>query len=431
MLLQFKVKNYKSIRNELNFNTVAKEFDPADLLHQRHFLPQAAATKDLNSVSFIYGSNASGKSNFVKAIGTMKSIILESSRTTEGDTLPYEPHLFSDLTKNSDTEFEMEFVANHVRYQYGFSYNVDQVNEEWLFAYPKGKPQKWLMRHFDEDSNEYIYERCDNLSGHKKLLESATRNNALFLSTAVQLKNEQLQDVFSWFKDTLRVVGSSGPSNSFSIDKMTGDSENTKNAIVRFMKAADFSINNFVIEELELEKELDILPKELQNLIRNSNQKPKMIEIKSGHLNDKGETCFLDINDESDGTQKLFELAGPWLDTFENSRVLIMDEINLHLHPKLSSFLVKLFYNKELNNAGSQLITTTHETNLLKEDVSKRDQIWVMDRYKDGSSSLNNLAKYSPRLELNLEKAFLQGKFEGVPVTNVAEVIRARSDYHG
>lgn len=431
MLLQFKVKNYKSIRNELNFNTIAKDFDQDDSRFQRHFLPKAAATRDLNSVSFIYGSNASGKSNLVKAIHTMKSIIIDSSRTTEGDTLPYEPYLFSDLTKNSDTEFEMEFIANNIRFQYGFSYNKTQVNEEWLFAYPKGKPQKWLMRYFDEDSNEYIYERCDNLSGHKKLLESATRNNALFLSTAVQLKNEQLQDVFNWFKDTLRVVGSSGPSNSFSIDKMTGDSENTKSAIVRFMKAADFSINKFNVEELDLEQELLGMPKELQSLIKKSNKKPKVIEIKSGHVNDKGETDFLDIKDESDGTQKVFELAGPWLDTFENSRVLIMDEMNLHLHPKLSSFLVKLFYDRELNNAGSQLITTTHEVNLLKEDVSKRDQIWIMDRYKDGSSSLNNLTRFSPRLDLNLEKAFLQGKFEGVPVTNAAEVIRARSEYHG
>jgi len=431
MLIQFKTKNYKSIRNELTFNTVAKDIDEPSNELVRHYVPIAPASKALNTATFIYGSNASGKSNLINAMGMMKSLVINSTRTTEGDKLPFEPYAFSELTKHGETEFEMELISNDIRYQYGFTYNAERILEEWLYAYPKGKAQKWLMRYYDKNSKSYIYDRCDSLNGSKKLWESVTRDNALFLSTAVQLKSEQLKPIFNWFKNTLRVVGSSGPSNGFSIDKMTEENPKSKSAIIRFMRAADFSIKNFSVNELDLDQEISLMPKELKDLILSSNKEHKVLEIKSGHTNDNGELEYLDLKDESDGTQKIFELAGPWLDTFEHSRVLVMDEMNLHLHPNLTSFLIKLFYDKNLNNTGSQLITTTHEVGLLKEHMSKRDQIWVMDRYRDGSSAINNLTKFSPRLDLNLEKAFLDGRFEGVPVTNVAEVIRARGEYNG
>ena len=430
MLMQFKVRNFRSIRNELIFNTFVRgDIDPNSA---RHFTPSALSTHPLNTVSMVYGSNASGKSNLVRAIGLMKSIVMESSRTNEGDLLPYDPYAFSSLTRSADTEFEIEFIADDVRYQYGFAYDENKITEEWLFSYPNGVAKKWLMRSFTE-TGSYFYDKCDDLSGAKEIWETATRDNALFLSTAVQLKSEQLLPVFNWFKTTLRVIGSSGPSGNLSIAKIKN--KESKDAILKFMQAADFCISDFRIEDVDMEAELKKMPIELQDLIKGAQNsgknKPHFVEIKSGHTNDLGEVEYIDIAHESDGTQKVFELAGSWLDAFENARVLVMDEMNLHLHPNLNGFLVDLFYDKKINCSGSQLITTTHETNLLKGRSSCADQIWIMDRYKDGSSSLLNLKDFDLGENLDIEEAFIQGRFEGVPVTNVTDVIRARNQYNG
>ncbi|PCK07266.1 MAG: RloA protein [Alteromonadaceae bacterium] len=427
MLIQFKLSNFRSIRNELTFSAVSSQRNSSASDASRVISPTAPATAALNKASFIYGANASGKSNLIKAIGVMKGIIVNSNKTNDDDPLPYEPFAFSETSRSSDTEFEIELITNNVRYQYGFAYNRNKITEEWLYAYPKGKPQKWLMRYFDIDTNETTYERCDNLTGPKKVWESATRDNALFLATAVQLNSKPLKPVFDWFQKTLQLVSTSGPGESFSLN-MAQQSEQSKKHIINFMKAADFSIEDFDVDESDSEKRMEQLPKPLREAIGSS---AMLFDVKTAHKDDAGGLQYIDLNDESDGTQKVFEWAGPMLDTLEQGCVLVIDEMHLHLHPNLSAFLVKLFYNDALNTSGAQLITTTHEATFLKASVSKRDQLWIMDRCPDGSSKITPITDYSPRKDENIERGFLDGRYRGNPTLNIADVLRASGDKHG
>ena len=431
MLIQFKVKNFRSIKDEAIFSTVARHKSDLNSELHRTFTPSAPATKALTRASFIYGSNASGKSTLIKALNSMKNIVVNSNKTNNDDPLPHEPFLFSASHKSAETEFEIEIIAKNVRYQYGFTFNKSRILEEWLFSYPKGKPQKWIMRYYDDDKKTTVYERCDNLQGTKKLWENVTRDNALFLATAVQLKSSQLAPIFEWFSRTLNIIGVAGPSNTSSVNKMIGQDIKAKEQIISFMKAADFGIQNFKVDLLDYEQKFNELPTEVQSILQASDNQLQFVEIQAAHKNDRGELEYLNFEQESDGTQKIFELAGPWLDALTEGKVIVMDEMNMHLHPNLASFLIKLFYNNELNQKFSQLITTTHESNFLKSDIARRDQLWVMSKCQDGSSNLLPFTDYSPRNDENLQRSYLDGRFKGVPVTSFVDIVRARAVLNG
>ncbi len=413
MLIQFKVTNFGSIRDELTFSMVANAEKEIGGPLVKTFSPGAPATKDLLRTAAIYGPNASGKSHCIYAMAQMRNIIIRSARTQEGDELPYNPYLFSKDSKEEDTEFDIEFVAQGIRYQYGFSYNKNRIVDEWLFAYPKGRAQKWIMRYVDE-SGESIYERSDFLSGSKKLWETATRNNALFLSTAVQLKSEALKPVLDWFRHTLRVVSVNGVGESFSLEQISQNK--TKQNILKFMKSADFSISDFVVEERE-----DI-PDDILKKYDKDKDDVKFVDFKTVHKMDDGDIAELDYEQESDGTQRIFQLSGPWIDTLENGYVLIIDELSLHLHPSLSSFLVKLFYSRA-NKNHAQLIFTTHEVSLLSDELMRRDQIWLMKRTSGKGSVLEPLSDFSARKDENIRKRYLDGRYGAVPMVNISSML--------
>ncbi|MFB0767032.1 ATP/GTP-binding protein [Aeromonas salmonicida] len=415
MLIQFKVTNFGSIRDEAVLSMVAGSEKEPDGPLKKIYTPEAPATKDLLKAAAIYGANASGKSHCIYALAQMRNIVIKSTRSQEGDELPYNPYAFCKESKRKETEFEIEFISNGIRYQYGFSYNKIRVVDEWLFAYPKGRAQKWIMRYVNDDG-ETIYERSDFLLGSKKLWETATRDNALFLSTAVQLKSEDLKPVFDWFRDILHVVSVNGVGDSFSIEQISKN--NTKHDILKFMKSADFSINDFIVEER------DDVPDEILKEYGSDHDDVKFIDFKTVHKTDDGDLAELDYEQESDGTQRMFQLSGPWVDTLENGYVLAIDELSLHLHPSLSSFLVKLFYSK-MNKNNAQLIFTTHEVSLLSDELMRRDQVWLMKRSLGSGSMLEPLSDFSARKDENLRKRYLDGRYGAVPIVKLSSLVDA------
>ena len=218
MLIEFTVKNYRSIKEEQVFSMVKAKGN--ELESTNTFVPESIANTSLLRSSVIYGANAAGKSNLIRALMDMESIVRNSaSSSQEGDLLPVTPFLFDDSTPDEPTEFEMVFISEGVKYQYGFSATNVQFLEEWLIAYPKGRPQRWFSRVFDSQMGKYDFKFSDYLQGAKSVWQNATRSNALFLSTAVQLSSDQLKPAFNWFKDKLRPtnVGGWGPSFTASL----------------------------------------------------------------------------------------------------------------------------------------------------------------------------------------------------------------------
>lgn len=420
MLIEFSVANFRSLRERQTFSLVKSKGN--EQAESNTFSVTAVNRFELLRSAAIYGPNAGGKSNFINALRTMRKTVLDSAANLKrGDKLPITPFRLSTKTHNQPSEFEIIFIVDKVRYQYGFSATADRVTEEWLFAYPKGRPQRWFIRAWNQEQNDYDWDLGTNLSGEKQLWQKSTRDNALFLSTAVQLNSAQLQPIHDWFSSTLRLAGLGAWSPAFTAHLCENEK---KNRILEFLRAADLDIADIVIDKRPFDPEglPSEIPDSLREAISGQFKEKQILDIKTLHQTEEGEAVSFKLEEESDGTQKLFAFAGPWIDSLANGYVLFIDELHDNLHPNLVRFLVELFHNTATNPHNAQLIFTTHETSILNQEVFRRDQIWFCEKDKQQASTLYPLTDFSPRKgRENLELAYLSGRYGALPFVRQLE----------
>lgn len=412
MFIDFSVKNYRSFKEQQTFSLVKSK--SKELMHNVFDIDENLS---LLKTTAIYGANASGKSNLLKALATMRKIITDTYQ--RGDKLPLTPFKLNTNTRNQPTEFEITFIVNGVHYQYGFSASSQQIFDEWLFASPKGRAQKWIERIWDNELKTYHWKFSSYLLGEKKVWQQSTRDNALFLSTAVQLNSEQLKPIFDWFNNILKFSSIEGFSPAYTAHLCLEKQE--KQDILKFLKAADFNIEDINIETSEFnESELSSqLPEPLREFLKQNLAGERGLKLETLHLDNNQNPVPFNFQDESDGTQKFFAFAGPFLDVLKNGYVLCVDELNANLHPKLVQFLVELFHNKNTNPNNAQLIFTTHETAILTQDIFRRDQIWFCERNKEQASELYSLSDFCPKKgKENLELGYLSGRYGALPFIN-------------
>ncbi|WP_252178287.1 ATP-binding protein [Endozoicomonas sp. 4G] len=417
MIVELFVENYKSIkqRQSLNLTKMAGEE-----LTDNAFELDAPNKLCLLKSAAIYGANAAGKSNFISALDTMQSIVKESAKESQrGDKLSVVPFRLSNDTINEPTEFEIVFIVSGVKYQYGFSLTEDQVKEEWLFASPKGRNQRWFIRAYDEVTQQYSWDFSSHFQGKKQLWKEATKSNSLFLSTAVMLNSEQLKPVFDWFDKTLNVTGVDGWEPGYTAH-LCNENE-PKNEVLSFLKSAGLDISDICLESKKINKNLfsDDLSDEFKKRVLKNLKGMDVFDVKTIHKNSKGEDVLFDLSEESDGTRKLFAFAGPLVDGLKKGRVLFIDELHRSLHPNMVKFLIKLFNDKSTNPNNAQLVFTTHETSILDQRVFRRDQIWFCSKDKEQSTIIYPLTDFSPRKGVdNLEKAYLSGRYGALPLVS-------------
>ncbi len=424
MLIEFSVKNWRSINSEQRLSLTAAT--GKELIDANTFQPQAPATGRLLRSAAIYGPNAAGKSNLISALVLLKQMVLFSaSKSQLGDEIDVRAFRLDSQTQAQPSEFEIIFVANGVRYQYGFAADRTRIIEEWLFAFPAGRPQRWLGRLWDGE--RYQWETASALTGPKQLWQESTRENALFLSTAVQLNSKQLLAVFDWFKNTLKIANIAGwhPQMTSKLCK----EEVTRRKVVAFLKAADLDIEDMQVdtEKFSAKHFPSNLPKDiLDNLIDDFKEK-EFIEIKTIHRSAQGEQVVFELDEESAGTRKIFSLAGPCLEALEQGAVFIIDELNDKLHPKMLEFLIQLFHDNKTNAKNAKLIFTTHDTSNLNQKIFRRDQIWFCEKNQEQATQLFPLTDFSPRKgRENLEESYLAGRYGALPyirASNFAEEI--------
>ena len=422
MLIQFSTKNYLSFKDEQTLSlTMAKG---GELVNSNTFKSNLSAPARLLKTAVIYGPNASGKSNFLAAVVAMRRIILRSATEWQrGDKLPVTPFLLDEMSAESPSEFEIVFIAEGIRYQYGFVVTSVKVMEEWLVAFPKGRPQHWFARLWNQEINTYEWEMGNSFTGQKQLWRDATRSNALFLSTAVHLNSEQLQPVFDWFKNLLRVlsVGEGYPDFTASLCK---DSDE-RNKVVKYLKVADLGIDDISVESERISaKHLpDDTPEEIKTIFLQNAKDADIFNIQTIHQTNQGKNVSFDFEVESEGTQNFFALAGPIIDTLENGYILFTDELHSNFHPKMVRFLVDLFHDEKTNPNNAQLIFTSHETSILSQEIFRRDQIWFCEKDREQATILYPLTDFSPRKgRENLEAGYLSGRYGALPYLNTADL---------
>ncbi len=410
MLIEYSVKNFHSIKERQVLSTVRNKSNE---------LEQNTFSTDLNlkllRSTVIYGANASGKSNLIKSLLAMKQIVCNSASSMQkGSELPVTPFLFDKNLRSQSTEFEIIFIYEGIKYQYGFVASKEKVYEEWLFVFPKGRAQTWFHRIYDEDTESYNYKFSNFLGGQRKVWQQVTRSNALFLSTAIQLNSERLSPIYDWFFKYLNIV-----LMPIHIDdaytKSICNKDKSKEQVLSFLKAADLDIDNIKIESSDIHFSEEI-PKEIEEIIR-QNLANEAIRIKTIHLTEQGEEVEIDLNQESQGTQAIFALSGPLIDILKNGYILVIDELNYSLHPSLLKHLIDLFHNPYTNPKNAQLIFSTHDTSILNKDIFRRDQIWFCEKSnKNQETILYPLTDFSPKKgRENFKEHYLSGRYGAVP----------------
>lgn len=412
MLIEFRTKNFRSLRDEQVLSLVAST--DKSLLDTHALSTGLKAAPHLLKSAVVYGANASGKSNLIKALQFMRSVVLQSAALQPGQTFDQlQPFRMDTASATLPTEFEVTFFLDKVRYQYGFAMNAQRIVSEQLLVYKTFKPQRWFLRNFHSESGKDVYEFGSGLKGPKNLWEGATRPNALFLSVAVQLNSEALHPVFDWFANHLVIFNELSPlSAHFSLLMLK--QEDHREAICKFLRATDTGIAD--IEVTTQQSTADTLPFKLPSSVNEQTVNLHAVdEFKFHHVTNEGKAAF-DLMDESNGTRSLLFLTGPILDILSKGLTLLVDELDTSLHSLLVQALVSLFHQTEFNPAGAQLIFTTHDIALLDAyGLFRRDQIWFVEKRLDQSSSLYPLLDFSPRKNEALERGYLQGRYGAIP----------------
>lgn len=419
MLVQFSVENFRSIKDEVVLSLVAGagEEHRQRNVHTPKLRGDVPAMPLLRSAA-IYGANAAGKTNLIRALDAMREIVVNPSAVDA--KLPVKPFLFDARYRDEPTQLEVVCIAAGVRYQYGFSATQDMVVAEWLYAWPRGRRQLWFNRDRDADGSP-SFTFGGKLQGDREVWRRATRSNALLLATAATLNSEQLQPIYDWFKRRLH-VGFASWDPSYSAECVQGE---RKADVMKLLQAADLAVADLRVSEEEFRPEMlpDDVPAALREGVKKELDGKTIFEVHVVHRDKDGaesDAVELALDEESDGTRKMFALAGPWVDTLEAGLVVVVDELHQNLHPALVRFLVERFHDPALDN-DAQLVFATHDTSILSQDVFRRDQIWFCERNGRHETALTPLSDYHPRKGVeNLERAYLAGRYGAIPYVQSA-----------
>ena len=421
MIIEFRAGNFRSISAPQTLTMVAS----ADHQLAAVNLIQGSTEKlRLVRQAVIYGANAAGKSTLLMSMEALRNLVLHSAGLQEGQVLPWiTPYRLDPISEQAPSTFEVLFEYEGVRYHYAVGATATRITHEWLVAYPQGRPQRWFERSFDTDKASYDWWLGPSFEGNRnqrKLWKTSTRSNALFLSTAVQLNNEQLKPVFHWLTQMLIVVlpGRVDFNPTLSIDLLR--SEQDRERVNKLLNSADIGIDRLELQETDgLPPPPPGIPVEHWRAMLAQGPLGVPAQMKWGkvvawHAASDGRPVSFDIAEESDGTRKLFEFVGGWIKALDTGATLCVDEIDRSLHPHLTRMLVQLFQS-EANRNNAQLIFTTHDTTLLDPDLLRRDQIWFAEKDETRATKVYPLLDYSPRKNESIERGYLLGRYGAIP----------------
>ena len=419
MLIQFSVENFKSFKDEAVLSMVA-----ASITENKDHVINKINPPLLKS-AVVYGANASGKSNLVKAMQFMKGFILSSSKETQAtESISFSPFRLNTETEHSPSIFEIVFIHDGIRYRYGFAVDDKKVHAEWLYFIKNVRE----LEVFTRDGQKF------NLTSHFKSEESLVkadriRPNALLLSVSAQFNGKIATDILKWFHQ-FNVISGLHPVQYGHFTIKFAKSEAGRKAVLDFLKNADVGIEDLKVTETEVD--FENLPLQLKNILENKKGKVTKFNVGTFHkkFDNSGRVAGLEKfnmdDEESAGTKKIFELSGPLLNTLQKGRVLVIDELDARLHPRLIVEICTMFNSKERNSNGAQLIFVSHNTRLLDKNLFRRDQLWFLEKDKQEASELYSLVEFQVdgkkiRKDASYEKDYLRGRYGAVPMVRDLE----------
>lgn len=410
MLIEFSVKNFLSFKNKvtLSMEKGNGEENISNIIKND--------ITDLLRTSVIYGANASGKSNVIKAFTCAIILVRTSNLMMPGGKLDLvRPFLLDDTSRNKPSEFEFVFITNNIKYRYYFSADENKIYDEILDAYYSQKPTNIFTR---TNTNDYEFN-----SDKTKLEELKNKNleNKLFLATSSSWNYDKTKDPFLWFLNVIDTYDSFTNILDNDLISYSKNDKDLKEFTLKLLKEADILIKDIKVDYEEKNMDENMVDLLIPKINQNSKVfKTKNINIELEHevIDEFNKKHFYKLNfiDESLGTKVLFSLAPILKRAFSSSKVIIVDEFEKSMHPKLVEFIIKLFNNSDINKYNSQLIFTTHATNLLDLELLRRDQIWFTEKNpSNGITDLYPLDSFSVRKDENILKGYINGRYGAIP----------------
>lgn len=417
MLIEFTVGNFRSIKEPVTLSMAAAKLSSRSPELDANNSFQVNNDLTLLKSAAIYGANASGKSNVVKALAFMRWLVKNSSKESQiHDPINTTPFRLDAETEQEPSFFEVVFLLEDIPYRYGFEVTQEKVETEWLFYSPHGKEAKLFVREGDEITLSRAYQGVATA-------KTITRPNALFVSVAAQFNGETAIKVLNWFESIGIISGLDDDAYHDFTAKVFSEDPTYREQILELVRNSDVGINDVIAEKVNI-NDPSALPSKLSEGLKDYLLKKlknnEHINFKSSHYktlkNGSVENTLFDMEEESEGTQKLFYLSGPVVDILVKGGVLVIDEIEARMHTLLTRRLIGLFNSEKTNLHYAQLIFATHDTNLLSNKIFRRDQIWFMEKDDVGASHLYSLAELKVRNDASFESDYLQGKYGAIPI---------------
>ena len=418
MLIQFNFKNFKSFRDEATLHMTATRITEnathvVELGHER-LLPAAA----------IYGANASGKSNIIEAFRFMRTYVVNSfaygdkddDRQSQIRKPRRKPFLFDINSKKEETSFEVYFIDSCddscKTINYGFCMDGNIVTEEWLNT--KAKSSKESKRIFYRENNEVVFYGIAEKA--KENIKISLSCESLIVSLGAKLQVPILKRVRDWFVNLeFANYGDTREDYMWSRSIPDGFATNAtiQNDVVSYLSTFDQSIKGFEVKK-----------------ITSDDDSPDKYKIYAIHDTVSGNQVKLPLEEESDGTLKMFALYSSLNHVLLNGTVFIVDELDSKLHPLLVRALIQSFSNPKVNTRHAQIVFTSHDPWQLDNGSLRRDEIWLTEKAYDGASSLYSLADFEDesgakiRKDENYEKNYLVGKYGGIPSLKSIDILK-------
>jgi AAA15 family ATPase/GTPase len=445
MLVRFTVENFASFKGRVELAM----FPGKTQRHESHVYKNKGTVDTLKG-AVIYGANASGKSNVIKAVRFAQDLIEEG--TAANSPISTKPFKLDAATIKGPTRIEFELIHDGMHLAYGFSLNSTRVIEEWLYKITPRAERKIFTREFDVNTGKSVF----NFSGIKfkkpeeeqflGFIAKATRENQLFLTEVSERKvKENVQNLdaifvaLSWFRNVLTIVTPDSIYHGLEV-RVRNDIQ-TSSLYTKYLNYFDTGISGLSVLSTDLDQ-IPGMPKSIKTQLLKATKTEGRMQAAFGGPNnqrylfckdgpgeddwgvmrlvtehkhaDTGETSQFEVFEESDGTRRLMDLIPAVLDLGKEEKVFFVDELDRSLHPLITTRIIDDFMNRT-PNSKAQLIVTTHEAAVLDQDILRKDEVWFVKKEIDGSSKIYSLEEFKPRFDADIRKGYLNGRFGAIP----------------
>ena len=402
MILEFCVENFLSLQGKAELSFVASTLKES-LPEENDLIREPEIGLSVLRSAVIYGANASGKSNILKALSFYKRFITDSFINSQaGRQIEVEGFRLNVHTENAPTYMEATFLIGDFVYRFGFEVDRKSVKEEWLYQRANKKRAKEVELFYRENGAISVHSKCPLIQEivDKKMI----RDNALVLSTAAQFNDPKSVEILNWLSDT-QVLFCSEDESLWEQAIKHLDDDTVRDRITEFAHYADLGIDSI---------------SKIDNRIVSSHRQFDENGRESGNVS------FPFNKNESEGTIKYVSLAYPIIDALDNGKRVVIDELDSKLHPLLVRKIITLFNSSKTNPKGAQLLFTTHDTFLLGAGLLRRDQIWFTQKDGLGATSLYSLAEYKVRSNSAFDRDYINGKYGATPIIGEIEKVFER-----